>query len=180
MSCRGTAEGGPSLALLGLAAGIADLGLIIERGDSQRFRLWQQSLEWVSQNPLFGAGYGTHLGLTTSNGSPILSSHNVYLSVVVISGLVGAVPFFGMLAYTIGRMSPDLFRRAWRMSIPLFVFGLVSSLFDGYVPLSSLDVQWLLFWLPIAYEIGRTLRAQVVVPDGADRVGARAVGPAPP
>ena len=83
--------------------------------------------------------------------------------VIVYFGVIGATPFFGMLGYLAARMASDLVRGSCRMSILLLIFGLVSGLFDGSVPIHSLDVAWLVLWLPIAYEIGRTQR---MVPAG--------------
>ena len=150
-------------AVITVTAGWTDAGSIITRTDSQRLVLWAQTLDWIAENVLFGIGYGTALDLEMPGGLLIKSPHNLYLSVIVYFGVIGATPFFGMLGYFAARMASDLVRGSCRMSILLLIVGLVSGLFDGSVPIHSLDVAWLVLWLPIAYEIGRTQR---MVPAG--------------
>ncbi|MCZ6780252.1 MAG: O-antigen ligase family protein, partial [Nitrospirae bacterium] len=139
-------------------AGMVDLGSIVGRADSQRLMLWSQTWEWIVENPILGAGYDADLGLVTDDGRPIKAPHSLYLSVLAYFGLAGAIPFFGMLGYCLRRMVPELTQGICRMSTLLLIFGLVSGALHGYVPLINLNVEWLVLWLPIGYEIGRAQR----------------------
>ena len=135
-------------------ADIVDGGSIISRMDSQRLVLWSQTWEWIVENPILGAGYNADLGLVGDDGIPYKAPHSLYISVLAFFGLAGTIPFFGMLGYCLRRMVLDLTQEICSMSTLLLIFGLVNGAFHGYVPINNLNVEWLVLWLPIGFEIG--------------------------
>ena len=147
-----------SLALISmLAAGgivVATLfwDMLVSRGSSFRFELWQMALDLIAQSPWVGHGYDAHLSLTLPQypDDPLSEPHNFFLGVLFYVGLLGLLPWLFMQAW--GLYS------SWRHRVqPLFilasawlVYGIGAGLTEGGGIISRPKEHWYLLWIPLA------------------------------
>jgi O-antigen ligase len=122
----------------------------------------------VIQNPpeslWFGAGAasdfrGSVAGklLFEQTGVAIKHPHNLFLSVLHYSGIVGACLFFFLLTWVLIRLlglSGDLGSRIRPFALGLYLLILLLNMSDAHMLVAPPSSEWLFFWLPFAYLIG--------------------------
>jgi len=128
--------------------------LVFPRGDSFRLGIWQFYFEnSVMAHPWIGAGIATvddiHIG-----GHLFLHPHNMYLSVLVQSGLVGLLAFFALTAVTITTLLKNYDRADAKVALGILAISLSSYLLDGHELLDKVGETWFLYWLPVAIAAG--------------------------
>lgn len=145
-----------SLVLLGtLAVGGATVSvlfskMIIERGDSYRFEIWQQALEKIAEHPWIGHGYNAALAIDPGVGYNFQEPHSFALGVLYYVGILGMLPWLFFQAW--GLLS------SWRLRVqPLLiiastwlVFGIGAGLTEGGGIISRPKEHWFLLWIPLA------------------------------
>ena len=145
-----------SVVLLGilLAGGAAVTAffstMIIARGDSYRFEIWQIVLQKIAERPWTGHGYDAVLNVDPGLGYMLAEPHNFALGVLYYVGIFGFIPWLFFQAW--GLLS------GWRHRLqPLFiiastwlVFGIGSGLTEGGGIISRPKEHWFLLWIPLA------------------------------
>ena len=145
-----------SLALMSMlvAGGIAVIALfsemIMSRGSSFRFELWQLVLEQIKLMPWIGHGYESTLSLDPGAGFLLSEPHNFALGVLYYTGILGFTPWLFMQVW--GLYS------SWRHRVqPLFilasawlVYGIGAGLTEGGGILPRPKEHWYLLWIPLA------------------------------
>jgi O-antigen ligase len=126
--------------------------LLAARGSSHRFEIWTYTGHLIEGRPILGHGLAANLHLDV--GDQITFPHNLYLSLLFYSGLIG----FGLFAALAAVLSRRLIlARAdaefpWLMALwlNLLVAGLtdMGQITKGPGPL------WLIVWLPIGLIAG--------------------------
>jgi tRNA A-37 threonylcarbamoyl transferase component Bud32 len=139
-------------ALLVTGAGVVLLfsQMIIERGGSYRFELWQLTLHKIADHPWIGHGYNADLTLDPGVGYLLQEPHNFALGVLYYVGIFGFLPWLFFHAW-------GLFS-AWRNRVhPLFIiasawlaFGIGAGLTEGGGIISRPKEHWFLLWIPLA------------------------------
>lgn len=124
--------------------------MIIERGDSYRFEIWQLALSKISDHPWIGHGYNASLSIDPGVGYNFQEPHSFALGVLYYVGLLGLLPWLFFLAW--GLLS------SWRQRVQpllivastLLVFGIGAGLTEGGGILSRPKEHWFLLWIPLA------------------------------
>jgi O-antigen ligase len=143
-----------------LPAGVQQHGaaILLSRGASHRFGIWQRTLEMIAQRPLFGHGLAANLtfpGTTHGAGAGGLADvsfpHDLYLSVLFYSGVVGAVLFLALLATITWRLLQARQGRdeIWLWAAAMWINVLVSGLTDLGQITKGPGPLWFIFWLPV-------------------------------
>jgi O-antigen ligase len=131
--------------------------MMIYRGSSHRFEIWNTTLDQIGRRPLFGHGLAANLHMPGGITFP----HDLYLSVVFYSGAVGLLLFAGLcLAVTLvlwrgrgrlrqtasqtGRLTQD-----WLWMVALWMNALLSGLTDLGQLTKGPGPMWFIFWLPV-------------------------------
>ena len=129
--------------------------IIVARGSSHRFEIWDRTLTLIRQRPLFGHGLAANLDL-----KGITFPHDMYLSVLFYSGAVGFVLFVALavwvsLALWRGR---DWRRADWLWMVALWMNPLLAGLTDLGQITKGPGPMWFIFWLPVGLVLsGRKL-----------------------
>lgn len=131
------------VAALASATGAIDFGQWIERGPTNRFDIWRETLDLILAHPLLGAGAATPLHVAGHN-----SAHNIFLSIQYNLGIPGSVLFLALSLLAI--------THAWRLAcrgqvlyLVLLVFAFAVMMTHTQSVIINLSREWLIFWLPI-------------------------------
>ncbi len=132
------------LVLMALCIGF-NYGNFFARGGSYRLEIWSSSIQKVFDcGLLLGCGFGGNSEITTSAGKVFQHSHNIFLSHLINTGLLGLISLLGLLGLTIVKG----LRNHSAMVCGLLA-GLVGLMFDGNSLITNPDAIWLIFWLPL-------------------------------
>ncbi|AXJ02921.1 polymerase [Pseudomonas fluorescens] len=139
-----------TLAIGGATVAVLFSKMIIERGDSYRFEIWQQALEKIADHPWIGHGYNAALAIDPGVGYSFQEPHSFALGVLYYVGILGMLPWLFFQAW--GLLS------SWRMRVqPLLiiastwlVFGMGAGLTEGGGIISRPKEHWFLLWIPLA------------------------------
>jgi O-antigen ligase/tRNA A-37 threonylcarbamoyl transferase component Bud32 len=139
-----------ALLVSGAAVSVLFSQMIIERGDSYRFQIWQIVLHKIADHPWLGHGYSATLSVDPGVGYTLQEPHSFVLGVLYYVGILGLIPwlFFQIWALL----------SSWRNRVqPLFiiastwlVFGIGAGLTEGGGILSRPKEHWFLLWIPLA------------------------------
>jgi O-antigen ligase len=150
----GIAAFGAVWLLLPRAAQEHSATVLIRRGSSHRFEIWDYTLNLIRDRPLFGHGLAANLHLNV--GDTITFPHDLYLSLLFYSGIVGFLLFVAMAGLLSWRLLPA--RADWRdtrhdpdwawltaLWIDVLMIGLtdLGQITKGPGPL------WFIVWLPL-------------------------------
>jgi O-antigen ligase/tRNA A-37 threonylcarbamoyl transferase component Bud32 len=139
-----------ALAVSGIAVLTAFSQMIIERGDSYRFEIWQQALHLIGEHPWIGHGYSASLAIDPGVGYTFQEPHSFVLGVLFYVGIFGLLPWLFFLAWGLlsswrQRVQPLLI-----MASTLLVFGIGAGLTEGGGIISRPKEHWFLLWIPLA------------------------------
>jgi O-antigen ligase len=126
--------------------------VLVQRGSSHRFQVWDYTLGLIRDRPLFGHGLAANLHLDV--GDKITFPHDLYLSLLFYSGIVGFLIFVAMAALLTWRLMPWRWAAGWRdpewawlaaLWLNLVVVGLtdLGQITKGPGPM------WFIVWLPV-------------------------------
>jgi O-antigen ligase/tRNA A-37 threonylcarbamoyl transferase component Bud32 len=152
--------------------------MLIERGSSYRFELWQLALNQISAHPWIGHGYQATLALPLSSlGITFEEPHNFALGVLYYVGAIGLLLWLLMQAWSL--------LNSWRLRAqPLLIlastwlmFGIGAGLTEGGGILSRPKEHWFLLWIPLALIIALSInqRAKRLLATPVKRLQAQAL-----
>ncbi|MCF4998852.1 polymerase [Pseudomonas syringae] len=124
--------------------------MIIERGDSYRFDIWQLALQKIADHPWIGHGYNADLAIDPGLGVNFQEPHSFVLGVLYYVGIFGLLPWlffhaWGLLSSWRYRVQPLLvIASTW------LVFGFGAGLTEGGGIISRPKEHWFLLWIPLA------------------------------
>lgn len=124
--------------------------MIIARGDSYRFEIWQIVLQKIAERPWTGHGYDAALTVDPGLGYMLAEPHNFALGVLYYVGIFGFIPWlfvqaWGLLSSWHHRLQPlFIIASTW------LVFGIGSGLTEGGGIISRPKEHWFLLWIPLA------------------------------
>ncbi len=105
--------------------------------------------------------YGQGLFAPTDEASLGLGyPHSMYMSTLFASGLVGLGLLLLLIAYTCIQAVIHINLPNMEVSLLLFVFGCATLLFDGFWLLDHVNINWLLFWVPMGMILASFAQAQ--------------------
>lgn len=114
-----------------------------QRADGFRFAIWQEVASRVQSDWLIGLGYRIPFEFTLPYGQIIYQPHSIYLTALYYGGMVGLVALAVLLL------------GAWKesqleISKALLAYAVIIGAFDFSLLLVNGEIEWLLFWLPLA------------------------------
>ncbi|MCF5467213.1 hypothetical protein GIV52_09090 [Pseudomonas syringae] len=121
------------------------------RGLSLRDVIWSEWLSRLGDFWLFGAGAGKSFDICIENVQCFKQAHNLYLQFFYEYGIAGAILLLVMIGTVFNR---SLKRSLWASPLgtagfPLFLFALLTAMFDYHTVMNRPGVYWLVFWLPV-------------------------------
>lgn len=139
-----------ALLISGAAVAVLFSRMIIERGDSYRFEIWQLALHKIADHPWIGHGYNATLTLDPGIGYTLQEPHSFALGVLYYVGIFGLLPWLFFQVWSL--------LNSWRYRLqPLFiitstwlVFGIGAGLTEGGGIISRPKEHWFLLWIPLA------------------------------
>jgi O-antigen ligase len=139
--------------------------VLVERGSSHRFQIWDYTLGLIRDRPLFGHGLAANLHLDI--GDVITFPHDLYLSLLFYSGIVGFGLFLAMAGLLTWRLRPGGWRGRWRNAewawlAALWVNLLVAGLTDLGQITKGPGPLWFIVWVPVGLLLGATGRASAL------------------
>jgi len=140
--------------LVALFLNDATRDLLLPRGTSFRPEIWSLALDRIGTAHMW---FG--LGILTPNdfliGDMVIQhSHNIYLSVLYQSGIVGLGLFLLVLWMTLRELLYAYDDADARLALALLGLALPAYLLDGHELLDKIGSTWFLIWLPVAIAVG--------------------------
>jgi len=148
---------------------------ISARGDSHRIEIWSFSWNQILEHPLLGHGYDAPIRIDVNLGWLLSEPHNFALGVLYNVGIIGFVPWTGMIACALYSGWRHRDSNLFVLASTLLVFGIGAGLTEGGGILSRPKEHWFLLWIPLALiaalnvaQRGRRLLASEPEPVSAD------------
>ncbi|VVN10865.1 hypothetical protein PS662_03837 [Pseudomonas fluorescens] len=124
--------------------------MILSRGASYRFEIWQMVLQKIAERPWIGHGYNASMDVDPGLGYTLAEPHSFALGVLFYVGILGFIPWLFFQAWAL--------LSSWRHRLnPLFiiastwlVFGIGAGLTEGGGIISRPKEHWFLLWIPLA------------------------------
>jgi O-antigen ligase len=125
--------------------------VLVQRGSSHRFEVWEYTLGLIRDRPLFGHGLAANLHLDV--GDVITFPHDLYLSLLFYSGVVGFSLFVCLALLLTWRLALRA-RRQWRDPEWAWMAALwIDVLMVGLTDLGQITKgpgpMWFIVWLPV-------------------------------
>ena len=146
-------------------------GIIIKRGLSYRFEIFQQTLPRIKEALIFGKGISTDRTLIMANGIKFNHSHNVYLGTTLCGGLMGLFLLLILQALVLWEGFLCFLRENDFTYVALLLFAFICITTMNYRVISHPDVLWMYFWLPLALLAAKKLSSDKAVKSFYDNVG---------
>ncbi|MDC0996083.1 hypothetical protein OAT01_10190 [Pseudomonadales bacterium] len=136
---------------------------------SERQLIWQSVVDVSYEGtPFFGSGALTEIVPVldcpiTSNllndftNCSFHHAHNMYVSTMFHTGIVGLGLFLALLIVSFGASIESSRRERW-LVLSLLGYGATVFLFDGSQYISKLDFVWMVFWLPVGLAYSMEMR----------------------
>ena len=103
-------------------------------GGGGRITLWKNSLEVISNSPLFGFGYASAQAKYRLINIENSFAHNTYLIIFETYGLIGGILYlssYGIITYKLWRMKKELLMAFWVTSCSaIFFLGGLGALIE--------------------------------------------------
>jgi O-antigen ligase len=135
---------------------------------SHRLEIWDYTLRMIGDRPLLGHGLAANLHLNV--GEDITFPHDLYLSLLFYTGVVGLLLFAGFAGLLAWRL---WLRRGRQETLWIAALG-INALLSGLTDLGQITKGpgpiWFIVWLPLGLALGATLplrdlaRARKAVP----------------
>jgi O-antigen ligase len=142
--------------------------VLVHRGTSHRLEIWDYTLRMIGDRPLLGHGLAANLHLNV--GEDITFPHDLYLSLLFYTGVVGLLLFAGFAGLLAWRL---WLRRGRQETLWIAALG-INALLSGLTDLGQITKGpgpiWFIVWLPLGLALGATLplrdlaRARKAVP----------------
>ena len=159
-----------ALLALGLAVLVVGIGLqyadvfgaydLLARGFTLRLHTWRDALARMPDALWFGYGIADPQTFILKHGETVIHPHTImhphsaFLGHQLQGGLIGSAIFLGLLAAAARIGCHEWRERADFLILTLLAFLIGNGLVDFGHFYSQLDLEWFLFWLPIALAAG--------------------------
>jgi O-antigen ligase len=163
------------LAVLAVGLGLQYAGMfgaydLLARGFTLRLHTWTDALARMPDALWFGYGIADPQTFILKHGETVIHPHTImhphsaFFGHQLQGGLVGTAIFLGLLA-----AAARVGWRAWReqddfLILTLVAFLVGNSLVDFGHFYGQLDLEWFLFWLPMALAAGTEVTLKVLPP----------------
>ncbi|MFK2878135.1 glycosyltransferase [Rhodanobacter hydrolyticus] len=160
LTARGNKARLSVLAILAAAAVAVALGgwrYLVERGLSYRPEIFSKAWRLIEQHPWRGLGMGSEYTIQ-AGGQVLPHSHNVLTHMAIMSGIPGLLLALALWLLTGWRAWCHRNSTIGGCLLALWVYTSVALQFDTPDIMLKPDVNWLLFWLPLALGMGLAWR----------------------
>lgn len=123
--------------------------MITERGSSYRPEIWQIAWNMFLERPLTGHGYDAPMAINVDIGT-FSEPHNFALGVLYNVGLLGFLPWIGMIALGLYSGWKNRAQPLFLLASALLMFGIGAGLTEGGGIISRPKEHWFLLWIPLA------------------------------
>ncbi|MEB0044867.1 MULTISPECIES: O-antigen ligase family protein [unclassified Pseudomonas] len=147
-----------SLFVGGAAIAVVFSHMIIERGDSYRFEIWQLVLQQIADHPWIGHGFNADLHLDPGIGYTLQEPHSFALGVLYYVGIFGLIPWLFFQAWALLSSWRHRLQPLFIMASTWLVFGIGAGLTEGGGILSRPKEHWFLLWIPLALIAALTIK----------------------
>lgn len=119
------------------------------RGTSHRLDIWAESIRLIRERPLFGHGLADNIHVDGDRGEVFTFPHDLYLSLLFYSGIVGLLLFAAIVL----ALALRLIRLRGRPEVPVLAALLTDALLAGLTDLGQITKGpgpiWIILWLPL-------------------------------
>ncbi len=156
-----------------LLANDATRDVLLPRGDSFRFAIWESVLTDATRQGLwFGRGILTPDDVRV-DGLHFRHAHSMYLAVFLHGGIAALLLFATTLGGTVATLAGRLRHPDTGLALALLAAGAVFWLTDGRQLVDRVGVHWWFFWWPVATAVGVGVRARGIPRMAGERPQAR-------
>ncbi len=127
------------------------------RGTSHRLEIWEYALQLIGNRPVIGHGLAANMHINVGTArvvEDITFPHDLYLSLLFYSGIIGFLLFVGLCI----TLSVRLLRRWDQAEVPWFAALGIGALMGGLTDLGQVTkgpgTLWLILWVPIGLMLG--------------------------
>ncbi len=127
-------------------------------GFTGRFTIWERTIEYISQYPLFGHGSFAEYAGPIYRGRIVQHPHSMILGLSFYWGIPAAIMYiaivvWGLVTTYVHRDEPHMF-----MAGCILVFGFLGMLTDTFNLISMPSLEWLFFFFPLALCVSKKER----------------------
>ena len=133
---------------------------IIESGFNGRFSNWSVAIKHIYSNPVGYGAYTEYVGATWL-GSTLGHPHNMLLNVSYHWGIPAGLIFISVFVWCITKSIQHKEKTLMAISACILVFGQVGMITDTYSFIPRPDLQWLMYFFPIAFCFGSIKRTEI-------------------
>lgn len=137
--------------------------IIVKRGLSYRFEIFQQILPRIKGALIFGEGISTDNMFIMADGTKWNHPHNVYLGTTLYGGLIGLFLLLILQALALWESLLCFLREKDFTYLALLLFASICITISDYRVISHPDALWIYFWLPLALVAAKRLSGDKVV-----------------
>jgi O-antigen ligase len=131
--------------------------VLARRGTSHRLQIWEYALQLIGNRPLIGHGLAANLHInvgTAQQAEDITFPHDLYLSLLFYSGIIG----FLIFAALVSMLALRLLRRWNHTDVPWLAALGIGTLLGGLTDLGQITkgpgTMWLILWVPVGLMLG--------------------------
>lgn len=146
------------LAAAALAVALGGWRALAKRGLSYRPQIFDKACHLIQQHPWRGLGMGSNYSIDVG-GQVLPHSHNVLTHMMIMFGLPGLLLALALWLLTGWRAWHHRHSAMGGCLLALWVYTSVALQFDMPDMMLKPDVDWLLFWLPVALGMGLAWRS---------------------
>ncbi|MCR9260191.1 MAG: O-antigen ligase family protein [Pseudomonadaceae bacterium] len=128
--------------------------LLLPRGDSFRFTIWDATINAIMQDSLlFGRGILTSDDISVGAMS-FFHPHNMYLALLHQGGLIGLILFLIVIVLSLMQLLRNYDSSEAKLMLGVLALALSAYLLDGHELVDKVGDTWLLFWFPVGVALG--------------------------
>lgn len=125
---------------------------ILNRGVSYRPELWSSAIEKILLKPFVGYGFEATIDFyVASLNKSFKDPHNIHLSILSFTGLVGFTLWCVMHIYALWTCWKNRKDTIFIIASTLLVYGIMAGMTEGGGLLPRPKEHWFLTWIPIAF-----------------------------
>jgi O-antigen ligase/tRNA A-37 threonylcarbamoyl transferase component Bud32 len=124
--------------------------MIIERGDSYRFEIWQLAVQKIADHPWIGHGYSANLTIDPGVGVSFQEPHSFVLGVLYYVGVLGLLPWLFFQLWSLYSSWRNRLQPLFIIASTWLIFGIGAGLTEGGGIISRPKEHWFLLWIPLA------------------------------
>lgn len=125
---------------------------ILSRGLAYRPELWSLAIEKILSRPILGYGFDSNTEFYISSlDTAFRESHNMHLSILYFSGIVGFTLWCAMHIYALFECWRNKKNTLFIIASALLVYGIAAGITEGGGLLPRPKEHWFITWIPLAF-----------------------------